>query len=173
MAEPQRTRDRVLRVHRALRPGFGTEAAVSGTIMVSGLIAVSAPNGKPSVAVLVTVVVTVIVFWAAHLYAGTVVFMGTHRTIGVRGAIRRALPLSFGVLGSSAIPTLILLAGTTRLIPDEIANDVALWSGTIVLAFLGYVAFLRRGSTRFGRLAGSLTTASFGIVFVILNALLH
>lgn len=173
MAEPHRTHERILRVHRALRPGFGTEAAVSGTIMVSGLIAMSAPNGKPSLAVLVTVLVTVIVFWAAHLYGGTVVLLGTHRTVGVRSAIRRAFPASLGVLGASAIPTLILLAGTTRLIPDEIANDLALWSGTVILAFLGYVAFLRRGSTRLGRVLGAVTTASFGIVFVVLNALMH
>ncbi|KQR49162.1 hypothetical protein ASF87_10235 [Microbacterium sp. Leaf161] len=146
---------------------------MSGTIMVSGLIAVSAPNGKSSVAVLLTVAVTVIVFWAAHLYAGSVALLGAHRTIGVRDAIRKALPSSLGVLGSSAIPTLILLAGTTRLIPDEIANDIALWSGTLILGFLGYVAFLRRGSTGLGRIVGALTTASFGIVFVILNALLH
>ena len=64
--------DGILRVHRALRSGFGTEAAVYGTILVSGLVAVSSAHGETSLVVLVTVAVTVLVFWGAHVYAGTV-----------------------------------------------------------------------------------------------------
>ena len=68
---------------------------------------------------------------------------------------------------------MILLAGTTRLIPDDLANEIALWSGTVILAFLGYVAFLRRGSGMIRRIGGALVTASFGVVFVILKAFVH
>ncbi len=56
--------DGILRVHQALRSGFGTEAAVYGTILVSGLVAVSSAHGETSLVVLVTVAVTVLVFWA-------------------------------------------------------------------------------------------------------------
>lgn len=167
---------KVLLAHRVLQPGFGTEAAVYGTILVSGLIAVSSAHGETSVVVLVTVAVTVLVFWAAHVYAGAVSRMGAgvdNEGIGVRTAIRQSVRHSFGMLTSATIPALILLLGTTRVIPDDIANDVALWSGTIILAFLGYVAFLRRGSSIPVRIAGALATASFGVVFVILKAFVH
>ncbi len=165
-----------LAAHRLLRPGFGTEAAVYGTILVSGLIAVSSAHGETSVLVLVTVAVTVLVFWAAHVYAGAVAHMGDDAAgehIGVRAALRHSLRHSFGMLTSASIPALILLAGTTRIIPDNLANELALWSGTIILAFLGYIAFLRRGSSMAVRLLGALMTASFGIVFIALKAFVH
>lgn len=165
-----------LKAHRLLRPGFGTEAAVYGTILVSGLIAVSSAHGETSAVVLITVAVTVLVFWAAHVYAGAVARLGEDAA-GARGAVRAAIRASvrhsFGMLSSASIPALILLAGTTRIIPDGLANELALWSGTIILAFLGYVAFLRRGSGMAVRVLGALMTASFGAVFVVLKAFVH
>jgi hypothetical protein len=167
----------ILRLHRALHPGFGTEAAVYGTILVSGLVAISAYAGETSIRVLIKVGVSVLVFWGAHVFAGTVARMGEHAggdsPTGLRDAFRGSLKHSFGMLSSAGIPALILVAGTTRIIPDDIANDVALWSGVVILAFLGYVAFLRRGSTMLVRIAGALATASFGLVFVIMKALVH
>ncbi|MGP6176996.1 hypothetical protein ACTU6U_06810 [Microbacterium sp. A196] len=165
----------MLRTHRALRPGFGTEAAVYGTILVSGLIAVSSAHGETSAVVLVTVAVTVLVFWAAHVYSGAVARLGAddEAQVGVRVAVARSVRHSLGMLSSAAVPALVLLAGTTRLIPDDVANELALWSGTAILAFLGYVAFLRRGSGMIVRIAGSVVTASFGAVFVVLKAVVH
>ncbi len=165
----------ILRTHRALRPGFGTEAAVYGTILVSGLIAVSSAHGETSALVLLSVGVTVLVFWAAHVYAGAVARLGEEgeEDLDVRTAIAQSVRHSLGMLSSAGVPALILLAGTTRIIPDDAANEVALWSGTVILAFLGYVAFLRRGSTLGVRLLGAGVTASFGVVFVILKAFVH
>ncbi|PRB65605.1 hypothetical protein CQ034_05830 [Microbacterium sp. MYb45] len=171
--------DGILRVHRALRPGFGTEAAVYGTILVSGLVAVSSAHGETSFAVLISVAVTVLVFWGAHVYAGTVARVSDRderargERVGVRAAFVASVKHSLGMLTSAAVPAIILLAGTTRVIPDGLANDLALWSGVVILAFLGYVAFLRRGSPQVVRLLGALATASFGIAFVVLKALVH
>ncbi|PRB09332.1 hypothetical protein CQ042_19530 [Microbacterium sp. MYb62] len=171
--------DGILRVHRALRPGFGTEAAVYGTILVSGLVAVSSAHGETSLVVLVTVAVTVLVFWGAHVYAGTVARVGDSdereggEVVGVRKAFAASVKHSLGMLSSALVPAVFLLAGTTRVIPDGLANDLALWSGVVILAFLGYVAFLRRGSSPLTRILGALGTASFGIVFVVLKALVH
>ncbi|MGV2904031.1 hypothetical protein ACNPM4_20355 [Microbacterium sp. AGC62] len=171
--------DGILRVHRVLRPGFGTEAAVYGTILVSGLVAVSSAHGETSFAVLISVAVTVLVFWGAHVYAGTVARVSDRderargERVGVRAAFVASVKHSLGMLTSAAVPAIILLAGTTRVIPDGLANDLALWSGVVILAFLGYVAFLRRGSPQAVRLLGALGTASFGIAFVVLKALVH
>lgn len=169
----------ILRVHRALRPGFGTEAAVYGTILVSGLVAVSSAHGETSFVVLATVAITVLVFWGAHVYAGTVARVTEHDehdrggAVGVRAAFGASVQHSLGMLSSATVPAAFLLAGTTRVIPDGLANDLALWSGVVILAFLGYVAFLGRGSPLHTRILGALGTASFGIVFVVLKALVH
>lgn len=162
-----------------LRPGFGTEAAVYGTLLVSGLIAVSSVHGKTSAGVLITVAVTVIVFWGAHVYAGTIARLGEPQAdraemrTELRVAFRQSVAHSFGMLTSAAAPCLVLLAGTTRIIPDDAANYIALWLGVLILAILGYVAFLRRGSSLLIRIVGALVTASFGFVFVVLKAYLH
>ncbi|MCS5730237.1 hypothetical protein N1031_10740 [Herbiconiux moechotypicola] len=177
MSETSPAQEGILRFHRALRPGFGTESAVYGTILVSGLIAVASTKDETSVAVLITVAVTVVVFWGAHVFAGVLARFGDHEHresgMGLRAAFRASLRESLGLLTSSAVPALILLAGTTRIIPDGIANYVALWSGVVILGFLGYVAFLRRRSPLVIRILGTLATASFGLVFVILKALVH
>jgi hypothetical protein len=167
----------LLKIHRVLKPGFGTEAAVYGTILVSGLIAVSSAHGETSVVVLLTVAVTIVVFWGAHVYAGTVARVGdtdsSGKVIGVGAAFRTSIRRTLGLLTSATVPAAFLLAGTTRVIPDDLANDLALWSGTVILALLGYIAFLRRGSSLIVRIAGAIGTACFGIVFVILKAFVH
>lgn len=164
-----------LSADRALRSGFGTEAAVYGTILTSGLVAVSSAHGETSASVLLTVIITVVVFWAAHVYAGAVARHGEvdGEVMGIGSAFRHSLAHSFGMLSSATVPCLILLAGTTRLIPDDLANSAALWSGVIVLALLGYIAFLRRGAAPWVRLLGALGTAAFGVVFVVLKAFVH
>lgn len=173
--EPAPTDPGVLGVHGALRRGFATEAAVYGTILASGMVAVSSAHGESSVSVLLTVVVTVVVFWGAHVYAGTVSRFGDFATgtVGFRSAFRGSFRESFGMLGAATVPCILLAAGTTRLIPDDLANDAALWSGVAILASLGYIAFAGRGAPRWQRALGALGTASFGVVFVLLKAFVH
>ncbi|QIK64794.1 hypothetical protein G7068_09050 [Leucobacter viscericola] len=166
-------------MHRKLRPGFGTETAVYGTILVSGLVAVSSAHGESSAKVLITVAATVLVFWGAHVFAGTVARVGDRMTdgeehvYGVRLALRHSARRSLGMLVSSLPPLVVLLLGTTRVIPDEFANECALWVGVVILAILGYIAFVRRGSSIPARVLGTLATASFGLVFIALKAFVH
>ena len=61
-----------LLAHPFMRTTFATEESVYGVILVSGMIVVAGGHGESSWSVFLTVLVTVIVFWAAHVYAGTV-----------------------------------------------------------------------------------------------------
>ncbi len=179
MSTPSAADRSILRMHRVLRPGFGTEAAVYGTILVSGLVAVSSAHGETSGVVLLTVAITVLVFWGAHVYAGTVARLAEVGEVhdeahpGLRRAFGQSVRHSFGMLSAAAIPCLVLAAGILKVVPDVVAIDIALWSGVVILALLGYVAFLRRGSAFWVRLLGALATASFGVVFVLLKAFVH
>lgn len=152
---------------------LATEQGVYGVILVAGLVVVS--GSEPALTAFVTVVTTVIVFWAAHVYAGTVAH---HRNVGGRmisltESFVAALRPSWGLLISALIPAAILLLGVTKAIPDDAAQWAALWVCVGVLAILGFVAFRRRGSRLAVCLLGSVGTAAFGLIMVALKVLLH
>jgi hypothetical protein len=158
-----------------VRTTFVTEEAVYGVILVDGMIVVSAGHGASAWSVFWTVIGTVVVFWAAHVYAGTVAHHGLdhERMIGLGEAFRGSLRRSMGLLASALIPSFILLLGATRAITDTYAIWTALWAGVVVLAVLGWVAFARRGSPWPIRVAGSLGTAAFGLAMILMKALIH
>jgi len=166
---------RTMLAHPFMRTTFATEESVYGVILVSGMIVVAGGHGESSWSVFWTVIVTVIVFWAAHVYAGTVARHGLdhERMIGLREAFRISFRRSLGLLASALIPSFILLLGATRAIPDQYAIWAALWAGVAVLAVLGWIAFSRRGSSWPIRVAGALGTASFGIAMIVLKAFIH
>ena len=158
-----------------IRASFATEQSVYGVILVSGMIVVSATHDATSWEVFWTVVVTVIVFWMAHVYAGTVAHHGLDhgRVLGIRESFREALMHSWGLLASALIPCFILLLGATEAVPDYLAIWLALWAGVLVLAILGYIAFARRGAAWPVRVLGGLTTAAFGLVLMLMKAIVH
>jgi len=158
-----------------LRTSFVTEESVYGVILVSGMIVVAGGHGESSWRVFWTVVITVLVFWAAHVYAGTVAHHGfdDHRMVGLGEAFRGALRRSFGMLVAALIPSSILLLGAARAVPDLLAIWTALWVGVIVLAVLGFIAFRRRGASLVMQFVGALGTATFGIAMILLKAVIH
>jgi hypothetical protein len=158
-----------------LRASFVTEESVYGVILVSGMIVVAGGHGDSSWTTFWTVATTVIVFWAAHLYAGTVAAHGMddHRMVGLGEAFRRAFRRSLGMLVAALIPSFILLLGATRAVPDSIALWTALWVCVAVLAVLGFIAFRRRGASMLMQVLGSLATAGFGFAMILLKAFVH
>ncbi|MEI5584285.1 MULTISPECIES: hypothetical protein [unclassified Agromyces] len=159
-----------------LKASFVTEESVYGVILVSGMIVVAGAHGDSSWSVFWTVAVTVIVFWAAHVYAGTVANHGVDaegRMMGLRRAFRHSLRRSLGLLVAALIPSAILLIGATRAVPDAVALWAALWAGVVVLAVLGFVAFRRRGASPLMQVLGSLATAGFGFAMMLLKAFVH
>lgn len=160
---------------RLLRVSFATEEAVYGIILVAGMTAVSGVHRATSLQVFATVLVTVLVFWLAHLYAGTVAGHGLDhdRVVGLRESFRRSFRRSLGLLLSSLIPLLILLMGSARMIPDLVTIWMTLWVCVAVLGVLGYIAFHRRRAPWPIRILGSLTTAAFGLIIIVAKAFIH
>ena len=77
--------------HQMIRASFATEQSVYGVILVSGMIVVSGDARFDLVGGLLDRVITVIVFWMAHVYAGTVAHHGLDhgRVLGIRESFRR------------------------------------------------------------------------------------
>jgi len=157
------------------RVEFITEESVYGTVLVSGMIVVSRGYGASSWETFEAVLGTVLVFWIAHVYAGTVA--GYHAVEGdetsLRAAIRRALRRSVGFLTAAIAPSIVLLLGALEAIPDDVAVWVALWLGVAILAVLGYHVAAARGNSWPLRLLSSLATATMGIAMILLKVLIH
>ncbi|MFF9565622.1 hypothetical protein ACF1AJ_19905 [Leifsonia sp. NPDC014704] len=57
--------------------------------------------------------------------------------------------------------------------PDQAALWAALWLGVVILGVLGYSAFALRRSSWPIRIFGCLGTAAFGVVMIVLKAVIH
>lgn len=152
-----------------------SEEAIYALILVAGIIVTAGRHGDSSWAVFWTVVGTVLVFWLAHIYAGTLAHLnvGRHDRVELRTAFRASVRRSSGLVIGAAVPAVILLLGATRVIDDENAMWFALWVEVAALAVLGYFAFFKRGATMPIRLLGALTTALFGLAMIGLKVIIH
>src|SRR5688572_12956470 len=94
-----------------------SEEAIYGLILVSGMIVVSYDLTGTSLSALITVVVTVIVFFIAHVYSGTLARLAeTDGKATLPDSLRKALYHSLGMLVVSLAPVAVLLMGVTRAI---------------------------------------------------------
>lgn len=160
---------------RRARVEFITEESVYGTVLVNGMIVAAGSHGASSWTVFVTVVVTVIVFWAAHVYAGTIAGHGIDMPRGTSLSVsfHRSLRRSVGFLTSAVPPSIVLLLGALRVVDDTVALWVALWLGVVILGVLGFTVFALRGDSWPVRIIGTITTALFGFAMIILKAVIH
>lgn len=154
---------------------MSTEEGVYGLILVAGLIATSGSAGSPAWKTLAFLVVTIVVFWCAHVYAAVVASHGSPGAGGaptaLRAALRHAVMKSRGMLASTVFPAIALLLGAIGVLDDFTATWLALWVTVIALGCLGFVAYQRKGASLPIKLLGALSTASFGLVIVVLKAL--
>ncbi|MCE3553255.1 hypothetical protein LWC33_17545 [Pseudonocardia sp. RS11V-5] len=144
--------------------------AIYGTVIGAAGIAVGSAHGDLREIVL-TVVVTVAVYWAAERYAD-VLAAAVHaegRWERVRGALRRGLPVVEA--GLSPLVVLVVLALLTGRL--ALAVFVALGLATLMLGGFGHAAARRAGATRFAAFGWGLCSAALGGLVIGLKMLLH
>jgi hypothetical protein len=165
------------RAHRAIWRHWGTPAAVYGTVVYASLIAASAMEAYRATAgrILLFSVITIVVFWLAHVFSIALAHHGDADRIGarVRDSLGHALFESSGMLEAAVVPSIPLLLSVLGLLPLRSAVVLSLWCAVVVLAVLGYLAFRVRDRPVWVRLVGAAVTALFGIAVVVLEALLH
>lgn len=158
-----------------LARAIASEEGVYGLILVTGLIASAGSTGAHSGKTLILTGVTVVVFWLAHVYAGTVAAHGSTGTDGsplsLRASASRAVRRSRGLLASTLPPAVPLILGALRLIPHDVAIWTALWVGVAALAVLGFLSYTRKGASLHRRILGALSAASFGVVIILAKVL--
>lgn len=162
-----RVRARVARV-------LMTEEAIYGLILVSGMIVVSNSLVGTSANALVTVAATVVVFFLAHVYAGTLARLAAEEGHGdVAISVRAAIRHSRGLLAVAVLPLAILLLGVTGVLDDETSIWTALGLDVVVLGVLGWLAVAKWSDSVWARGLSALITAGFGVVVMALKALIH
>src|SRR3954452_21718743 len=118
----------------------GTDAAggIYGTIVATAVVAGAATHGQYERMLGVTVI-TLVVFWLAHVYAES---LGHHlqNATGlawstVTRAMARERPMLVGPLPLLAL----LLLGAVGLLDENLAVNLALWAGVVQLAAWGVV----------------------------------
>jgi len=151
-----------------------SEEAIYGLILVSGMIVVSGSSTGTAVDAFVTVAVTVIVFFAAHVFAGTLGRLAaTDGKSGLGASLRASAHQSGGMLLASVPPLIILLLGATRVVDDGTALWAALIVNTVQLGALGWIAVARWSTHWLPRILSALITAAFGGVLILLKAVIH
>ncbi|MDQ2699106.1 MAG: hypothetical protein M3Y46_09960 [Actinomycetota bacterium] len=167
--------DRPLAAAAQMRLGriLMSEESIYGLILVSGMIVVSKNIVGTSLNALLTVIVTVIVFFAAHVYAGTLARLAVSPHVALGASLRAAARHSEGMLLVSLIPIAVLVLGVTRAVDDDLAIWSALLIDTVLLGVLGWVAVSRWTRRFWPRLWGALITAGFGVVIIVLKVFVH
>lgn len=153
---------------------LATEEAIYGLILVSGMIVVSNSLVGTSANALISVVITVLVFFAAHVYAGTLARMALGQgKVPLGASFRAAAGHSQGMLLVAVVPITILALGISRVVDDEAAIWGALIADTLMLAGLGWFAVARWAPSIWTKLGSAAITAVFGLVLVLLKVLIH
>jgi hypothetical protein len=143
-------------------------SAILGTVVGSSAMVAASAHGTLG-SVVVSVLVTVAVYWAADCYSRLLAARGTGRRAAVRTVLRRGWP----VVEAAYTPLVVLLI--VVLITENLRTGVlaALVLATLVLGGLGYFATRRVGGTRSEAVRWSLVSAGLGIVVIVLKLLLH
>lgn len=157
---------------------FVTPDAIYGLILYGALLGgLSDNDDKPadSLEVLIVAAISLIIFWGAHVFAGTIARHGVTdgKEITLGAATWQSFKHSSGMLYTAILPSLIMLLGVFKVIETDDAVSLALLSAMITLGVLGYNAFAQRGSHLLVRIFGGIGTAFFGLLLIILNEIVH
>jgi hypothetical protein len=144
--------------------------AVYGAVIGAAAIAVASGHGD-LLEIVVTVLVTVLVYWAAERYA-EVLAAAVHasgRRERVLAALRQGLPVVESALTPlAALLLVVLVTGQLRF-----AVFTALGLATLMLGGVGHAAARRAGASRLGAIGWGLGSAALGGLVIGLKMLLH
>lgn len=157
---------------RRVLSAYSGEHGVYGLVLVTALIAVGWED-ETDLDVLIFVVGTVVVFWLAHIYAAVVASRAARPAPKLGAAIATGVRHASGMLAAMLIPALLLTLGALGWVEEYTAYFLALGSGLVLLAIIGYANAARNGSSWPWRIAGMLATTLLGAFVIVLSILVH
>jgi hypothetical protein len=163
---------------RGLWRHWGSPAAIYGTIVYASVVAAASvedDDQASAIRLLVFSLVSIVVFWLAHVYSTALGYHGeeSHLQDRVRDSLRYALQESGGMLQAAIVPSIPLLLAALGVLPPDFGVNLALWLTVVMLALLGYTVFAVRGRRVLICLSGAVITGAFGVVVILLKSALQ
>ena len=162
---------RARRVHPARPTEESTAAGIYGIIV--GAAVMAAAHAPTTTAVVVSVLVTLAIYWAAERYARLVAErIHEHRRPDWRD-VRRQLTTGWEIVTASTLPLVALLVVGALGADLYVAVLAGLTCSTLLLCVAGWE--MGRGGKLTGpeRVATTAAAGMFGVVMIVLKALLH
>jgi hypothetical protein len=157
---------------RRVLDAYSGEHGVYGIVLVTALIAVGWDDDT-DLEVLVFVVGTVFVFWLAHIYAAVVASRAAEKPVPLRTAVAHGIRHTYGMLVAMLVPAILLSLAVMGWVEEYTAYYLALASGIVILALIGYANAARNRSPWFWRLGGVLVTTGLGLLVIVLSIIVH
>ncbi len=151
--------------------------AIYGTIVTAAILAGEGAAHLDPQDMIVSVLVTLLVYWIAHVYSEVLGHWVTPSSAQHRPAILSRLgqalaeewAIVVGGLGVVLVLAVAWLAGAS----GQAAVNAALWMATAELLEWGIVAAKNAGLSGIRIVVSGVTSASFGAVIVLLKVVLH
>jgi hypothetical protein len=145
-------------------------AGIYGAIITAAIFA-AAGGHLPTVALAISVVVTLLVYWLAEEYAELLGEQGTGGTLPSRAYIRAALAATWPMVSASYLPLLALLVARAAGASALVAANVGLAATILVLIMHAWTAG-RAAKLHGWRLAAAVSVAAaLGLTMVALKDL--
>ena len=138
------------------------------------MIAVSAEYASSNAGLVgVTVLVTGVVFWLAHVYARVLAGSITHHRMLSRPEVRDVLRHDWPLVEVTVPLVLILALGALDVVPDKTAILAATLAALVELAAAGAYAARASGAGVRATVGSGVVAVALGSAVVLLKALVH
>ena len=159
---------------RVVRTTGSVMEAIYGLILATSVMAVSREYDSSNAGrVGVTVLVTGVVFWLAHVYARVLAGSITQQRMLRRSEVREALRHDWPLVEVTVPLVLILALGAIDVVPDKTAILAATIAALVELAAAGWHAARVSGVGPRGRVVSAVIAVTLGSAVVLLKALVH
>jgi hypothetical protein len=159
---------------RVVRTAGSVTEAIYGLILATSVIAVSREYDPSNAGLIgVSVLVTGVVFWLAHVYARVLATSITHHRMLSRADVREVLRHDWPLVEATVPLVLILALGALDVLPDDASVLAAMLAALVELATAGAYAARLRGSGLSGAVLSSAIAVSLGSAVVLLKVLVH
>jgi hypothetical protein len=159
---------------RVVRTSGSVTEAIYGLILATSVIAVSREYDASNAGQIgVTVFVTGVVFWLAHVYARVLAGLITHQRRLDRSDVRKALRHDWPLVEVTLPLVVILALGALDAVPDKAAILAATVVALVELAAAGWYVARASGAGPRGAVVSALVAVTLGSAVVLLKALVH
>jgi hypothetical protein len=168
MSAAERWRPRLVRTTGSVTEG------IYGLILATSVIAVSREYDSANAGLIgVTVLVTGVVFWLAHVYARVLARSIAHHRMLNRSEVREVLRHDWPLVHVTVPLVVILALGALDVVPDRAAILAATFAALVELAAAGAYAARTSGAGLRGTVVSAVIAVTLGSAVVVLKALVH